>query len=108
MSALDCTYSFALRQGRGKISIWDPLFYGIMLDKEVGLIVQPIVTRRCCMNYCIVVQAHGKTIDYLRGEANRVARDANTDWYAEPRDSGTAFCFENANVRTRFCAICAK
>ena len=60
------------------------------------------------MNYCVVVQARGKELDYLRGEAYRVARDASTDWYAEPRDLDTAFCFETANVRTRFCAICAK
>ena len=59
------------------------------------------------MNYCVVVQARSK-LDYLRGEAYRVARDASTDWYAEPRDLGTAFCFENANVRARFCAICAR
>ena len=51
------------------------------------------------MNFCVVVQARGKELDYLRGEAYRVARDASTDWYAEPRDLGTAFCFENANVR---------
>ena len=60
------------------------------------------------MNYCVVVRARGKELDHLRGEAYRVARDANTNWCAEPRDLGTAFCFENANVRTRFCAICAK
>jgi hypothetical protein len=60
------------------------------------------------MHYCVVVRAQGKELDYLRGEAYRVARDAKTDWYAEPRDSGTAFCFEEANVRSRFCAICVK
>ena len=32
------------------------------------------------MNYCVVVQARGKELDYLRGEAYRVARDASTDW----------------------------
>ena len=51
------------------------------------------------MDYCVVVQAHGKELDYLRGEAYRVARDARTDWCAEPRKLGTAFCFENADVR---------
>jgi hypothetical protein len=45
------------------------------------------------MNYYVVVQARGKQLDYLRGEAYRVARDASTDWYAEPKDFGTAFCF---------------
>jgi len=60
------------------------------------------------MNYCVVVQARGKELDQLRGEAYRVSRDARVDWYVEPRDSGTAFCFENVDVRTRFCAICAK
>ena len=57
------------------------------------------------MNYCVVVQASGKELDYLRGEAYRVARDASTDWYAEPRNVGTAFCF--ADVSTWLCAICA-
>jgi hypothetical protein len=33
---------------------------------------------------------------------------AKTDWYDDPRDSGTAFCFEEANVRSRFCAICVR
>jgi hypothetical protein len=60
------------------------------------------------MNYCVVVHTVGKELDNLRGEAYRVARDESTDWYAEPRDLGTAFCFENANVRTRFCTICAR
>ena len=60
------------------------------------------------MNYCVVVHTVGKELDNLRGDAYRVARDASTDWYAEPRDLGTAFCFENANVRTRFCTICAR
>ena len=50
------------------------------------------------MNCCVVVQARGKELDYLREKRYRVARDASTDWYAEPRDLGTAFCFENANV----------
>jgi hypothetical protein len=59
------------------------------------------------MNYCVVVQAHGKELDQLRGQAYRVSRDAKTDWYAEPRVSGTAFCFEDADVRAHFCAICA-
>jgi hypothetical protein len=60
------------------------------------------------MHYCVVVQAQGKKLDHLRGEAYRVSRDAKTDWYAEPRDVGTAFCFEDANVRTLFCAICVR
>jgi hypothetical protein len=60
------------------------------------------------MHYCVVVRAQGKELDYLRREAYRVARDAKTDWYAEPRESGTAFCFEDANVRSRFCAICVR
>lgn len=58
------------------------------------------------MKYFAVVQARGKELDYLRGEAFRVAQDARTDWYAEPGNFGTAFYFETADVRTRFCAIC--
>ena len=55
------------------------------------------------MHYCVVVQANGKELDYLRGEAYRVSRDAKSDWYAEPRKLGTAFCFEDANARTVLC-----
>ena len=60
------------------------------------------------MDYCVVVQVRGKQLDQLREEAYRVSRDARTDWYAEPRDLGTAFCFEEANVRSRFGAICVR
>ena len=59
------------------------------------------------MNYCVVVHAVGKELDSLRGEAYRVSRDARGDWYAERRKSGIAFCFESADARGRFCAICA-
>jgi hypothetical protein len=60
------------------------------------------------MSYCVVIEIRGKELDQLRGEAYRVARDAKTDWYVEPRDTGTAFCFENADVRDRFCSIFEK
>ena len=60
------------------------------------------------MSYCVVIEIRGKELDQLRGEAYRVARDAKTDWNVEPRDTGTAFCFENADVRDRFCSICEK
>jgi hypothetical protein len=59
------------------------------------------------MNYCVVVDTVGKELDNLRGEAYRVSRDTRGDWYAERRKSGIAFCFESADARTRFCAICA-
>jgi len=55
-----------------------------------------------------LVQARGKGLDHLRGEAYRVSRDARTDWYVEPRSLGTAFCLRIADVRARFCAVCAK
>jgi hypothetical protein len=58
------------------------------------------------MHYCVVVRAQGKVLDYLRGEAYRVSHEAKTDWYAEPNDLGTAFCFEDAKARARFCSIC--
>jgi hypothetical protein len=60
------------------------------------------------MSYCVVIEKRGKELDQLRGEAYRVAHDAKTDWYVEPRDTATAFCFENADARDRFCSICEK
>jgi hypothetical protein len=60
------------------------------------------------MNYCVVVQAHGKELDELRGKAYRISREVKTDWYAEQRDSGTAFCFESTEAQKRFCATCEK
>jgi len=60
------------------------------------------------MEHCVIVRAVGRGLDSLRGEASRISREARTDWYAEPRDVGTAFCFEDAKARTIFCAICAR
>jgi hypothetical protein len=56
------------------------------------------------MHYCVVVQANGKELDYLRGEAYRVSRDEKLIGTL----SQETFCFEDANVRTRFCAICVR
>ena len=56
------------------------------------------------MSYCcLLVRASGKELDRLQGEAYRASRDTKIDWYAEPRDAGTA-----AEARTRFRAICTK
>jgi hypothetical protein len=60
------------------------------------------------MKHLVLVRAIGIKLDSLRGAASRVADETETDWWTEPRPSGTAFCFESANTRTQFCAICAR
>jgi hypothetical protein len=58
------------------------------------------------MIYCVVVRAHGSQLDRLRGDAARIARDQKTDWWVETNDKGTAFCFEDANAKIAFNAVC--
>jgi hypothetical protein len=58
------------------------------------------------MKHLVLVRVTGTELDSLRGAASRVAGE--TEWWTEPRPSGTAFGFESANTRTQFCAICAR
>ena len=60
------------------------------------------------MTHCVVVRAHGKKLDRLRADASRVARERKTDWWVEATDKGTAFCFEDANAKTSFSALCER
>jgi hypothetical protein len=60
------------------------------------------------MGNSVLVRAVGRELDNLRGEASRIARQYQTEWCAEPRPSGTAFCFDNEKVRAIFLAYCAK
>jgi hypothetical protein len=59
-------------------------------------------------NHCVMVRAAGRELDSLREAASSTAREYGSDWYAERRAEGTAFCFENAHVKTLFEAHCAK
>jgi hypothetical protein len=60
------------------------------------------------MKHLVLVRAIGIELDSLRGAASRVAGETETEWWTEPRPLGTAFCFESANTRTQFCAICTR
>jgi hypothetical protein len=60
------------------------------------------------VKHLVLVRAIGTELDSLRGAASRVAGETETEWCTEPRPSGTAFCFESANTRIQFCAICAR
>lgn len=60
------------------------------------------------MTHCVIVRAHGRELARLRGDASRVARERKTDWWVEATDKGTAFCFEDANAKTSFSAVCEK
>ena len=75
------------------------------LAKAVVVLLSIVRVR---MTHCVIVRAYGKELDYLRGGASRIARSARIDWWTEPRELGTAFCFETANTRTLFCAVCVR
>ena len=68
----------------------------------------PAAKEETAMKHLVLVQAIGIELDSLRGAASRVAGETDTEWWTEARPSGTAFCFENANTRIQFCAICAR
>jgi hypothetical protein len=60
------------------------------------------------MTHCVVVRAHGRELDRLRGVAYRIAREQQSDWWVETTEKGTAFCFEHANAKTSFSVVCAR
>jgi len=60
------------------------------------------------MRHCVVVSASGGKLDHLRGEANRIARNNKSDWWAETTDEGTSFCFADVNAKSLFTAICER
>jgi hypothetical protein len=55
---------------------------------------------------CLIVRAHGRQLDQLRGEASRISRGNKVDWWVERDDKGARFCFENAEARKAFVSIC--
>ena len=55
---------------------------------------------------CLIVRAYGKRLDQLRGEASRIAKGSKVDWWIERADKGTRFCFEDAEAKKSFAAIC--
>jgi len=55
---------------------------------------------------CLIVRAHGKQLDQLRGEAFRIARRQKVDWWVEHGDNGTRICFEEAEAKKAFASIC--
>jgi hypothetical protein len=58
------------------------------------------------MTYCIVVRASGRELDRLRTHAAQIARDQKSDWWVETTEKGKTFCFEHANARASFSAVC--
>jgi hypothetical protein len=60
------------------------------------------------MPHCVVVRAYGEKLDHLRGEANRIARNNKSDWWAETTEKGTSFCFADINAKSLFTAICER
>jgi hypothetical protein len=56
--------------------------------------------------HCLIVRAYGRQLDQLRGEASRIAKGNKIDWWIERSDQGTYFCFEDADGKKTFAAIC--
>ncbi|BAR58603.1 hypothetical protein ACVIWV_006422 [Bradyrhizobium diazoefficiens] len=55
---------------------------------------------------CLIVHAAGRQLDLLRGEASRIAKGNNVDWWIDRTDVGTRFCFEDAKAKEAFASTC--
>ncbi|WP_035712371.1 MULTISPECIES: hypothetical protein [Bradyrhizobium] len=56
---------------------------------------------------CLIVRTPpGRQLDLLRGEASRVAKANEVNWYADRADIGTRFCFDNDRAKKAFALIC--
>ncbi|MCK1337944.1 hypothetical protein IVB38_18440 [Bradyrhizobium sp. 38] len=56
--------------------------------------------------YCLIVQATGRKLDLLRGEASRIAKGSKVDWWIDRADVGTRFCFEDTAAKETFASTC--
>lgn len=55
---------------------------------------------------CLIVSAAGRQLDLLRGEASRIAKESNADWWSDRGDTGTRFCFVDAKAKEAFAITC--
>jgi hypothetical protein len=55
---------------------------------------------------CLIVRAAGRQLDLLRGEASRIAKGSNVDWWIDQAEIGTRFCFEDAKAKESFALAC--
>lgn len=55
---------------------------------------------------CLIVRAPGKQLDLLRGEAFRIAKEANVGWWTDRAEIGTKFCFEDPRSKEAFALAC--
>ncbi len=58
------------------------------------------------MTNFVIVRAHGRQLDQLRGEASRISRANKIDWWIERDVRGTRFYFEDAETKRAFVSIC--
>lgn len=63
------------------------------------------LTERLMATY-LIVRAFGRQLDELRGQASRISRGENVDWWVERGDQGIRFCFENAQAQQSFVSVC--
>ncbi|WP_246649526.1 hypothetical protein [Bradyrhizobium canariense] len=57
-------------------------------------------------NNCLIVRAAGRQLDLLRGEASRIAKGSNADWWIDQAEVGTRFCFEDTKAKESFALAC--
>jgi hypothetical protein len=57
-------------------------------------------------DHCLIVQAAGRQLDLLRGEASRIAKGRKVDWWIDRADVGTLFCFEDTAAKEAFASSC--
>lgn len=55
---------------------------------------------------CLVIRAAGRQLDLLRGEAFRIAKSKNVNWWTDRAEIGTRFCFEDAMAKEAFALVC--
>ncbi|MGY4350256.1 hypothetical protein ACVWXM_006749 [Bradyrhizobium sp. GM7.3] len=55
---------------------------------------------------CLIVRAAGRQLDLLRGEASRIAKGNNIDWWIDRAEVGARFCFEDAKAKESFALAC--
>ncbi|MET4022653.1 hypothetical protein [Bradyrhizobium sp. S3.2.12] len=89
-----------LRPRRLARSIWLPYF--LPMSSAAVAIGEGIVPKQ----NCLIVRVAGRQLDLLRGEASRIAKGHNVDWWIDRAEVGTRFCFEDIKAKQSFALAC--
>lgn len=87
------------------LDLFHPAF--LTMRPQLGPPLRPFGEPMCPkQKNSLIVRAAGRQLDLLRGEASRIAKGNNVDWWIDRAEVGARFCFEDAKAKESFALAC--